>query len=230
MNSFNPTRALGFGWKVVIKDFVAVALPVIVALIVSVLPGAPFSGAGGVIQGMAQAAAQNGDDSTVLLLVAAGLRIVGSIISFLVGVFITAGILNFALQVARGQRPGFGVVFSGGKWFFPMLGLQIVAGIAVGLGSLLCLVPGIFLALRFAVAQAALVDENLGPIAALKRSWELTGSAWVQILIFGILAFLVAVAGLLACCVGTFVTGPMLVLASVYVYLTLKGQEPPMPA
>jgi hypothetical protein len=230
MNSFNPTRALGYGWKVVIKDFVAVGLPIVVALIISALPGIPFSGAGGFVQGLGQAAAQNGDNATIYLLIAAALRIVGSIISLLMGAYIGAGILNFALQVARGQRPSFGVVFSGGRWFLSMLGLQIVLGIAVSFGFLLCLLPGIYLALRFAVAQAVVVDENLGPIDAMKRSWELTGAAWVQILLLGMLAILVTLAGFLACCVGVFVTAPVLMLASVYMYLTLKGQEPPMPA
>ena len=63
---------------------------------------------------------------------------------------------------------------------------------------MLLIVPGIILAMRWAVAVPACVVENLGPISSLRRSAELTkGHRWkifgmtVLILVFFIIAIVI---------------------------------------
>ena len=60
--------------------------------------------------------------------------------------YILGGIVQFALRVARGDRPDFGVVFSGGRFFVPLLGATLLYSLGVALGFAFCIVPGLFLA------------------------------------------------------------------------------------
>lgn len=67
--------------------------------------------------------------------------------------------------------------------------LAVVLGILLGLGLLVGL---IFFGIRLSMASPVLVLENVGPIAAIKRSWLLTGKAFWRVLGITLLATLVA--------------------------------------
>ncbi|QRN92906.1 hypothetical protein JRI60_27230 [Archangium violaceum] len=61
----------------------------------------------------------------------------------------------------------------------PMLGLNLLLGLVLGIGFMLCFVPGIFLGTALALAIPALVLEPAGPIDSLTLSWERTdGHRW----------------------------------------------------
>ncbi|MFO7834598.1 MAG: hypothetical protein R6V31_11260 [Halohasta sp.] len=87
--------------------------------------------------------------------------------------------------------------------FLSTLAVSLVLSIVIPIGLVMLLVPGIFLAVSFQFAIFAVGVEDCGPIAALKRSWELaTGNRWR---LFGLL-LLVFVIGAVAGGVGTVVS------------------------
>ncbi len=53
--------------------------------------------------------------------------------------------------------------------------------VSMRVGALLCVIPGIFLALVWAVAVPVGVVEHVGPIDALTRSWQLTQGQWLPL-------------------------------------------------
>ncbi len=55
-----------------------------------------------------------------------------------------------------------------------ILGLAILNLLAVGLGFLLCITPGVILTCGLFIAGPVLIVEQLDPIAAMRRSWQLT--------------------------------------------------------
>lgn len=64
--------------------------------------------------------------------------------------------------------------------FFTLLGT-----VAIMLGAILLIIPGLILCVRFSVGMPAIVAERVGPLRATERSFDLTqGSAWQ---IFGLL-------------------------------------------
>ncbi|ANU08211.1 hypothetical protein [Paraurantiacibacter namhicola] len=92
---------------------------------------------------------------------------------------------------------------SGSFWLF--LGMSILALLGVGLGLLLLVVPGLFLIVRWSAANGFAVSRGLGPVDALKASWEATdGHSWSiffagLILVFGAsIAFGVIMASMMA--------------------------------
>jgi hypothetical protein len=73
----------------------------------------------------------------------------------------------------------------------PLMTAYLLFLVCVGVGSLLCLVPGVLFYLWFLLALQAVIIEGRGPIAALNRSMELTKSNLVSVL--GLAIVLVAV-------------------------------------
>jgi hypothetical protein len=61
---------------------------------------------------------------------------------------------------------------------------------ATSLGLLLLVVPGFYLFARMFLVGPVMVIESLGPMAALRRSWALTGPVAWKILLFLVLALL----------------------------------------
>jgi hypothetical protein len=59
-----------------------------------------------------------------------------------------------------------------------IVGLAVLSGLLVGLGTLLCVIPGIYLYVAFTVAVPVLLVEGAGPSRALGRSRELVRGRW----------------------------------------------------
>jgi len=98
----------------------------------------------------------------------------------------TAAVTFGVLQQLRGRHATFGDCISAGfSRMFAVLGVGIVAGIAIAGGSLLCCVPGIILMCGYYVAAPVAVVENGGVMDSLRRSWWLTDGA--KGTVFGIL-------------------------------------------
>lgn len=125
-------------------------------------------------------------------------QVIGSVgvtlVSFAIGLAIQAlvqgSLVRATLAFARGERATIGECIGATlAVVLPLVGLAIVMAIAVGLGFMLLIVPGIMLYVMWSVASPALVAERTGVFEALGRSRELTrGARWK---VFGIEAILV---------------------------------------
>lgn len=85
------------------------------------------------------------------------------------------------LRIAEGERPSVGEAFGlASDRAGAAIGTTVLYTLAVAVGLVLLIVPGIWLAVRLYLgAQVAVVDK-LGPVDALRRSFELTRDRWWQ--------------------------------------------------
>ena len=111
----------------------------------------------------------------------------GSIaLSLLIGSLLYAGAIAGLLKVARGEQTSLGDCFQAGMAkLLPVLGLTILWWLAVVLGWVLLIIPGLILITMWSVALPALIGENLGVIESFGRSRELTRGS--RLSIFGLL-------------------------------------------
>lgn len=108
--------------------------------------------------------------------------------------------------------------------FWSYLAAQILFGIAIVIGFMLLIIPGIIVALAYQFWSYIVIDRNLGPIEALKESARITrGHRW-ELLGFFVLILLLNLVGTLALLVGLLVTIPVTSLATVHAYRTLEHQ------
>ena len=155
---------------------------------------------------------------------AAAVSIFCSLVTNLIAVWIGIGETLFFLKVARGHPVNFGELFQGGPWFLTTLFAGILAGLAVFLGLMLCIVPGIIFALMFSQFWYVIVDRNAGIIESLGLSKRLTDGNKVTLLGIYLLVFLINLGGLLACCIGLLFTASFTTLLGAVIYLALTGQ------
>jgi hypothetical protein len=132
----------------------------------------------------------------LLALLLPRLLFVAGLAAFILSVFYGGMVVNLVRDVQDGRRD-----HSTGELFrsvtpvlLPLVGLAIVAGIAIAIGFVLIIIPGLILLTIWSVAAPVMVIEHPGVFAALGRSRDLVrGYGWP---VFGtiVLAALVEVA------------------------------------
>jgi len=74
-------------------------------------------------------------------------------------------------------------------------------------------------------AYAHIAARNVGPIEALQASWEIFRRNVVMFTLTAFVYGLIAAAGAIACCVGVFVTAPLITAATVHAYIDHFGLQ-----
>ncbi|MGZ5322576.1 MAG: hypothetical protein ACXWZ3_00655 [Solirubrobacterales bacterium] len=123
------------------------------------------------------------------------LVVIGSVIAFVAQFLYTGYVVKLVQDVRDGRRDsGVGELFSAAAPYIPTLILNgILAGIAIAIGFVLLIVPGLILITIWAVVSPSIVVENRGVIEAFGRSRELVrDNGWN---VFGVIviAFLIVV-------------------------------------
>jgi uncharacterized membrane protein len=227
--SISASDPWSFAWKLITKRFAEVALPLAVAFFVQAFLGNLVSLGGGFVVGVLQA--QDLLEDSVLVIANLAVNIVGGTASLLVSSYMTGGIVLTALKAVRGERVAFGDPFSGGRFFGPMLVAAIAGSIVILIGYVLCIVPGVIVALGVCLYPYLIVDQTMPGVDALKRSWEMTKGHKMTIFLVGLIGIFVFIAGALACGIGlVLVSLPMAMLGAAYLYLRIKGEAIPEPA
>lgn len=133
-----------------------------------------------------------------------GAGVAGVIIAMIAGAVLQAAVVRCAILDLGGR--GCDVAESlveGLKLILPLIGITILTSIAVMLGLVLLIVPGIIFYLALSVAVPVLVEERRGVIGSMERSAELTkGSRWR---IFALVLLYFVVYALLAAGIGAAV-------------------------
>jgi hypothetical protein len=116
-----------------------------------------------------------------LLLTLAGVpEIVKTVVDLVLGQVVTITLIYGTVQSLRGNKVGISEALSQGMSRLPAaIGVAILAGLGIGLGMILLIVPGLFLMTMWAVAIPSAVIEKTGVGASFTRSASLTeGRRW----------------------------------------------------
>ena len=79
-----------------------------------------------------------------------------------------------------------------GRWPLLLVGF-VLGGLAVFIGTLALIVPGLFLLVCFLLLRPVLLFETLDPLAALRRCLQLVKPMWVKVLAAALIAALIFV-------------------------------------
>ncbi|HLO98398.1 MAG TPA: hypothetical protein VK171_07380, partial [Fimbriimonas sp.] len=94
----------------------------------------------------------------------------------------------------------------------------LLMSLAIYVGTLLCIVPGLFVAGALWMAPSFCIHENLGPVDALKRSWEVSKPRAFPLFGVMFLTGLVSGLGVLACGIGLLWTLPIMYIVQAMHY------------
>ncbi|OKH82357.1 hypothetical protein EB75_12780 [Mycobacterium sp. ST-F2] len=228
---FSVGDAVSWAWNKFTKNPAPLIVSMLVyGLIVGVIAGIVEFSAFGLAD--TSVSSYSSDDSSfsysysVTSLGAASIAIlvVGYLVLLVVGAAISSAQYVGLLGIADGQPTTIGSFFKP-RYIGPMILLTLIVGVLVGIGYVLCVIPGLIVALFAMFSHAALIDRNLPPIDALKASIEIVKANVGQVILVWLVAGLIAAAGVLACGVGVLVSAPVASLMLVYTYRRLSGGQ-----
>ncbi len=113
----------------------------------------------------------------------------------LIGPLISALHVHAVAEAGAGREPQLGPVSRRGLSVLPVVAAaSIISGLAIGLGLVALVVPGIILILRWNVVAQEAAIEHEGWLPALRRSAQLTAGHYGHIFVFGIYVGVIVVA------------------------------------
>jgi len=127
------------------------------------------------------------------------------------------------LAFVDGRIPEFEDLFNRAPLLFHYVAATILFTLMVVVGLVFLIVPGIYLAIRFGYYGYFIVDEEVGPIEAFKKSSDLTEGVRMDLFLLFALLIGLNIVGALVLLVGLLVTVPLSQLICAYVFRHLQG-------
>ena len=152
------------------------------------------------------------------------LSFIFSILTWIISSIVSMGIINISLLFVEKKKPELRDIFYTKKVFNFIL-MSIIRTVIVIIGFILLIVPGLIFSIKLQFSDFLIVDKKLDAIDSLKGSWEMTKGVKMNLFIFRILLGLINLLGLLCLILGLFVTVPLTMVASAYVYKKLLAQS-----
>ena len=145
---------------------------------------------------------------------------VGQVASRVLSLALWGGLDWLFLKLIRGEPADISDVFAGFRVSFLQLVLGgIVTSTLILVGLLLCILPGIYLAVAWlGFSPLLIMDKRLDFWPALELSRRVVTQNWWTIFALFLLTLLIVIAGVLAFGVGLFVALPLATGAMVYAY------------
>jgi hypothetical protein len=157
------------------------------------------------------------------LLILFGLLIAMPIQSVLMG-----GLYNFYLKMIRQEEAGVGDAFSGITLAPGQLALLgFVMGLLTLVGTAFCIVPGLYLSIGWIFATPLVIDKKMGFWAAMELSRQVVTRHWFMVFALLIVVGLIGACGVIACCIGVFVTVPLGWVALMFAYEDIFNRRTP---
>ncbi len=144
-----------------------------------------------------------------------------SIVGFLVMILVnglTCGLIAGPLMLGfwrgiekdrTGGRAQIGDVFSGFDRFLPSFLVSLLGGLAAGIGSLLCIIPGLLIAPIVPIGIYLIHRGETDGMQALSRGFEILKANLLMAAVTTFVLYLVGSLGVIACYVGMLATMPV---------------------
>lgn len=154
------------------------------------------------------------------------------LIAGLLTVYLQAAFNHMLVETAAGQNPQPGKSLRQAlRTFLHFLVVYIVLQFVLVGATLCCLLPGIYLMVRWLFVPLIAMDKpelSLGETFA--RSWDMTRGHFGQLLWLGIASIVINILGFLCCCIGLCFTAVLTTFMLGATYQLLKPEDEPLTA
>lgn len=154
------------------------------------------------------------EQSTVAIVV----TVISRVLQQLISIFLQLGMIRIGLNLVSDKEVSIGMLFGEGTKLLRAVGASILFGIAMVIGLLLLIVPGVYIAMRYGQFMNAIVDRDLGIIEAFSYSESITTNNRMNLFLLALLSFLFVLVGLIPCGLGLIIAGPVVWLAGLLAY------------
>jgi uncharacterized membrane protein len=164
-----------------------------------------------------------GPDGEVIQPPLTAFSVVVSLASVVISMFVAIGLTTLSLRAHDNiETAQLSDLWNPGP-FWRFLGAHILTGIALFIGFICLIIPGIILAVGLAFVPYLVVERGLGPIESMKESWRITkGHKWTLFQL-GLVFLGLLILGTIVFFVGIFVAIPVAMIAGAHAYRTLAA-------
>jgi uncharacterized membrane protein len=145
-------------------------------------------------------------------------------VQWVVGEVIAAGVTKGALDITYGRKPDVSTMFKGID-FVQVLIASFLTGLAVFIGILLCVIPGIIIAFLTSFTLYFVIDQKLSAVDAIKASIDFTRANVGDLVLLFLACIAAVIVGACLCGVGLLVAIPVVIIALAFAYRTLRGEQ-----
>ncbi|MFC7676890.1 hypothetical protein ACFQWH_27670 [Mycolicibacterium sp. GCM10028919] len=227
---FSAGEGFSWAWNKFSKNAVPLIVPTLVyALAVGILYA--------IVQGIAVALAPTSTyesyetDSSFSYSYSAGLGgasiavlVLGGLLTLIVVAAAQSAFLGGVLDIADGRPVSIGSFFKP-RNITNVIIATLIVGVATSIGSALCFLPGLVVALFAIFTTVIVVDRNCGAIDGIKASFQLVKANFVPVLIVYLITVAITVVGAILCGIGLLVAVPVASLLLVFTYRKLSGGQ-----
>jgi uncharacterized membrane protein len=150
-------------------------------------------------------------------------RIIGTLVTTVVGYLINAALVRGALHEVDGNKPAFGSFFQ-----FTNIGAIIIASLIVGvlstIGFILLVIPGLIVVFLTWWTLQFVIDQNQDAVTGIKSSFGIISQNVGPLLLLALALVGINILGAIPCGLGLLVTIPLTIIASTYAYRVLTGR------
>lgn len=138
--------------------------------------------------------------------------------------------LNGMLDIANGRPVEIGSFFKP-RNVVDVVVASVLSSIIIGLGALLCIVPGVIATIMLLFTTVAVLDRNVSGTGGLSASFAIAKANFGPVALTWLATVAITLLGLLACVLGLVVAYPVSALVTVFAYRKLSGGylAPPTP-
>lgn len=154
------------------------------------------------------------------------LPVIGWAAGVLLGSILHGGVLYMFIRRIRGEDVQLGDMFAGFNIApVPLILAGLVCGALTAVGFVLCILPGIYLAVSYLFVLPLVIDKKLDFWPAMEVSRQVVTKYWWSMFLFVIVLILIVCAGALACGLGLIIAMPVVFAAAMYAYEDLFGTK-----
>ena len=144
------------------------------------------------------------------------------IVSLLISCIFMLGYVKNIFQALDGEEPQFSAYGQQSRKIITYLIANILFSIAVCIGMVLLIIPGIYLYLRLQFFTAFIVEEDCGIIESLQKSWNMTQGQTLPLFLLLLTMIGTAIVGCILFFVGFFVAVPLIYMMQCYTFRKLN--------
>lgn len=153
-----------------------------------------------------------------------------SLILTMVQVFLSLGFTKIILFLAEDKYVEVSDMFNNFNIFLSYFVSSFLYGIAIFLGTILLILPGIWVAIRFQFYPYFIIEEGSSSFDALRLSYEYTTGFTLELFILGVVVVVLNAIGVLFFGIGIILTYPLTTMAVAVVYKGLIEESPEIPS
>jgi len=153
-----------------------------------------------------------------------------SVFVMLLQAFLGLGFTKIMLLLVQDAYVEVADMFNNFSRFLSYFVANFLYGVGIIVGTILLVLPGIWVAIRFQFYPYFVIEENVSSFTALKMSYDLTEGLLKELFFLGLAAVLLNLVGIFLFGVGIIFTYPLTTMATAVVYKNLTAGESTIPS